>query len=81
MRRPFVQFDVVCATAIRDSRFTRRELEFARYPREGDIGAVLEVLTAPEPAYLVECLEPQCPHTAWLEFLYPDELELAASDR
>ena len=68
------QYQVVKVVAIRDNRFASRPIPFQRYPAIGDSGVILEVYTDPEPAFEVECSDPNTGVTIWLEAMYPEEL-------
>lgn len=77
---PLPQYSVVRVSAIRDGRFDGPSVHDARHPRVGDIGAVLEVYTAPELAYEVECADPQTGENLWLNAMFPDELEAISGE-
>jgi hypothetical protein len=63
--------------AIREKRFAHARVFYRRHPEVGDTGTILEVYSAPELAYEVECSDPADGSTIWLAAMYPDELELA----
>jgi hypothetical protein len=71
-------YSVVRVSAIRGGRFGGPRIHDARHPRVGDVGTVLEVYTAPELAYEVECSDPATGETLWLNAMFPDELEVDA---
>jgi hypothetical protein len=68
-------FNTVRITAIREDRFSGRQVFHERLPRVGDVGVVVEAYESPEPAFEVECSDPATGATVWLEALYPDEIE------
>ena len=76
MVRPLKQYEVVRVIAIREKRFARAQIGYRRHPEVGDTGTILEVYTAPELAYEVECSDAADGFTIWLEAMYPQELEL-----
>lgn len=65
---------------IRADRFAYQTIVHRRHPRVGDIGVVLEVYEKPEPAYEVECADPVTGVTAWLEPMYPEEIEASPDE-
>lgn len=70
------QFDVVRVKAIRGDRFAETTPDYERSPQVGDVGAVLEIYSKPEPGYEIECSNPESGFTVWLTAMYPDEIEL-----
>jgi hypothetical protein len=72
-------FDVVRVVRLDGDRFSGRTSDYLRLPIEDDIGAIVEELTNPRRAFEVECVDPKTGATAWLEALYPQELELVQS--
>lgn len=69
-------FDVVRVVRLRGKRFADVAPDHERWPVVGDVGSILDVYTAPEPAFEIECSNPKDGSTIWLAAIYPEELEL-----
>lgn len=75
--------DIVTVVKLRDNRFDKfTPWGFScRPPHVGDVGTIVTVPTSETDSliYCVECMAEHDSKTLWLEYMYPEEIELNRS--